>query len=359
MEDLPMSESFKVKSSIRDYEVHFTNSIGPEIKSILKAGDYIIIDDIVSKLNGIREYVEDHENVIRIEASENIKSYEGIIPFFEQLIVHGFKRNNRLIAIGGGITQDVTAFIASILYRGVDWIFFPTTLLAQADSCIGSKTSINFGKFKNQLGNFYPPLSIHIDTKILAFLQERDIRSGIGEMAHYFFVSGSGDVDFFERQYLTTLHDQSNMQTVVGASLAIKKRYIEIDEFDGNERIVFNYGHTFGHAIESITNYNIPHGVGVSFGMDMANFISMKKGYISISEFTRAHQVFKTIWSGYAIKDISIQELLKAMEKDKKNENGKLGLILTKGWGKMFKDLTSPDDEFVAWLYEYMKEYQF
>jgi 3-dehydroquinate synthase len=359
MEDLPMSESFKVKSSIRDYEVYFTESIGPEIKNILKAGDYIIIDNVVSKLNGIREYIQGHENVIRIEASENTKSYEGIIPFFEQLIVSGFKRNNRLIAIGGGITQDVTAFIASILYRGVDWIFFPTTLLAQADSCIGSKTSINFGKYKNQLGNFYPPLSIHIDTKILGFLQERDIKSGVGEMAHYFFVSGPSDVDFFEMQYLTTLQDQSNMQTVVGASLAIKKRYIEIDEFDRNERIVFNYGHTFGHAIESITNYSIPHGVGVSFGMDMANYISMKKGYISISEFTRAHQVFKTIWSGYAIKNISIQELLKAMEKDKKNENGKLGLILTKGWGKMFKDLTSADDEFVAWLNEYMKEYQF
>ena len=354
-----MSESFIVKSSIRDYEVHFTESIGPEIKNILKPGDYIIIDTVVSELNGIREYIEVHDNVIRIEASENTKSYEGIIQFFEELIVNGFKRNNRLIAIGGGITQDVTAFIASILYRGVDWIFFPTTLLAQADSCIGSKTSINFGKYKNQLGNFYPPLSIHIDTKILGLLQGRDIKSGVGEMAHYFFVSGPGDVEFFEMQYLNTLHDQSNMKIVVGASLAIKKRYIEIDEFDRNERIVFNYGHTFGHAIESITNYSIPHGVGVSFGMDMANFISMKKGYITISEFIRAHQIFKNIWNGYTIKNISILELLKAMEKDKKNENGKLGLILTKGWGKMFRDLTNADDEFVAWLDEYMKDYQF
>lgn len=358
MEALLMSENFKVKSLIRDYEVHFVESIGFEIKSIVKPDDYIIMDNNVSKMEGIREYIDGYVKVINIEASEHTKSYEGLIPFFEQLISSGFKRNNKLIAVGGGITQDVTAFIASVLYRGVDWVFFPTTLLAQADSCIGSKTSINLGKYKNQIGNFYPPLSIHIDTKILSSLGERDIRSGVGEMAHYFYVSGPDDADFFEREYITTLQDQSNMQTVVSASLSIKKRYIEIDEFDRNERIVFNYGHTFGHAIESITNYNIPHGVAVAFGMDMANFISMKKGYINNTTFTRTHHVFKTIWNGYTIKDISIEILLKAMEKDKKNENGKLGLILTKGWGRMFKDLTTPDDVFITWLNEYMTGYQ-
>lgn len=358
MEALRMSENFKVKSSIRDYEVHFIESIGIEIKSIVKPGDCIIIDNNVSKLEGIREYIDGYVKVINIEASEQTKSYEGLIPFFEQLISSGFKRNNKLIAVGGGITQDVTAFIASVLYRGVDWVFFPTTLLAQADSCIGSKTSINLDKYKNQIGNFYPPLSIHIDTKILSSLGERDIRSGVGEMAHYFYVSGPADVDFFEREYITTLQDQSNMQKVVMDSLAIKKKYIEIDEFDRNERIVFNYGHTFGHAIESITNYEIPHGVAVSFGMDIANYISMKKGYISNTEFSRAHQVFKTIWRGYSIKDISIEALLKAMEKDKKNENGKIGLILTKGWGRMFKDLNSPDSVFISWLHDYMNENQ-
>lgn len=358
MEDLPMSDSFKVKSSIRDYEVHFIDEIAVSLKSLIKQGDYIFVDANVSGMSGIAELIADYEKVIRIDANEQTKSYEGVIPFFEELIVNGFKRNNRLIAIGGGITQDVTAFIASVLYRGVDWIFFPTTLLAQADSCIGSKTSINFRKFKNQIGNFYPPLSIHISTKILASLFERDIRSGVGEMAHYFFVSGPDDVDFFEKAYTTTIGDQSNMREVVKASLSIKKRYIEIDEFDRNERIVFNYGHTFGHAIESITNYDIPHGVAVSFGMDMANFVSAKKGYISLEDFNRAHLIFNTIWKGYSIKPISINGLLKAMEKDKKNENGKLGLILSKGWGNMFRDLTLPDEEFIGWMEEYMKLYQ-
>jgi 3-dehydroquinate synthase len=358
MEDLPMSESFIVRSSIRDYEVHFCESISNELNNIFKNGDYLFIDEKLAEVEGIANWLKNYQNVVKINAEESTKSYEGIIPFIEILISGGFKRNNRLIAIGGGITQDVTAFIASILYRGVDWIFFPTTLLAQADSCIGSKTSINFKKYKNQLGNFYPPLKIFINTDVLSTLQEKDIRSGVGEMAHYFFVSGSDDVLFFKNEFKATIENQSNIQSVIRACLAIKKRYIEIDEFDRKERIVFNYGHTFGHAIESITGYNIPHGVAVSFGMDMANYISWKKGYITENEFEFGHEIFNEIWKGYSIKEIKLDALLTAMGKDKKNENGSIGLILTKGWGAMFRDLTPPDEVFMNWMSEYMNLFQ-
>ena len=352
-----MFDSFKVKSTIRDYEVHFINDLVNSLRDLVIEGDFIFIDDKFSKIPGICEFINNNQNVIRIAASESTKSYEGVINFFDQLINKGFKRNNKLIAVGGGITQDITSFIASVLYRGVDWIFFPTTLLAQADSCIGSKTSINFRDFKNQIGNFYPPLSIYICTQALSTLQERDIRSGVGEMAHYFFVSGPRDVDFFEREYTKTIFDQSNIQMIINASLSIKKRFIEIDEFDRKERIVFNYGHTFGHAIESITNYSIPHGVAVSFGMDLANFVSFKKGYIKIEDYKRAHIIFSNIWNGYSIKNISIDLLINALEKDKKNENGMLGLILTKGWGNMFRDLTKPDLNFINWMKEYFSFY--
>tara|TARA_R110000868_G_scaffold383578_12_gene650758 strand:- start:10464 stop:11528 length:1065 start_codon:yes stop_codon:yes gene_type:complete len=353
-----MSESFKVKSSIQDYEVHFVSSLEEQLQKVYRKGDYIIVDEVVENLHPeLKKVLETDKNVISINAIEKTKSYEGVIPFIEELIKSGFKRNNRLIAIGGGITQDVTAYIASMLYRGVGWIFFPTTLLAQGDSCIGSKTSINFREFKNQVGGFYPPVSIYIAPMYLKTLGERDIRSGIGEMAHYYFVSGEEDVTFFEHEFETALKDQSNLGEIIRKSLSIKKSYIEIDEFDKNERIVFNYGHTFGHAIESITNYGIPHGVAVSFGMNMANFISVKKGYLQHDNFERAHKIFQIIWKGYSINDLDLDSLLSAMEKDKKNENGKLGLILTKGWGHMFKDLTEPDETFISWMQEYLETY--
>lgn len=357
MEVLLVSDFFKVKSSIKDYEVILIDSVEAKLEEVYVTGDFIIIDEILLKLNTDLKVVILDKNVISIEALEITKSYEGVIPIIDKLIKNGFKRNNRIIAIGGGITQDISAFIASILYRGVGWIFFPTTLLGQGDSCIGSKTSINFREFKNQLGGFYPPISIFIDPNVLKTLEEHDIRSGVGEMAHYYFVSGSEDVDYFEKEFETALNDQLNLKDLILKSLSIKKGYIEIDEFDKKERIVFNYGHTFGHAIESITNYGIPHGIAVSFGMDMANYISWKKEYISYADFERARAVFQVIWKGYTIQDINLDELLSAMQKDKKNQDGKLGLILTKGWGNMFKDLTEPDETFTSWMKEYMNKF--
>jgi 3-dehydroquinate synthase len=353
-----MSEVFKVKSAIQDYNVHFSKDIRATLKDVLQDGDVVIIDQ---RISADHDYVLDSFlstiKTIVIHAHETTKSYEGVIPIIEELITIGFRRNNRLIAIGGGITQDVTAFIASILYRGVGWIFIPTTLLAQGDSCIGSKTSINFRESKNQIGNFYPPLEIHIDTSFLETLDERDIRSGVGEMAHYFFVSCEDDVVWFEREFKTSLTERSNLDRVISKSLSIKKAYVERDEFDKGERIVFNYGHTFGHAIESITNYAIPHGVAVAFGMDMANFVSVQKGYIQQSDFERAHRVFSVIWEGYDIRNLKLDKLLTSMNKDKKNQDGKLGLVLTKGWGTMFRDLTLPDETFLTWMRSYLTTY--
>ena len=150
----------------------------------MKNGDFIIIDNKVKSL--YTKYFEDilvNHNCIGIDASESQKSYQKVEPVINTLIEKGFRKNHRLIAIGGGITQDVTAFIASILYRGVQWYFFPTTLLAQGDSCIGSKTSINFGKFKNQVGGFYPPNKIYVDPKFLDSLSFKELQSGLGEMA--------------------------------------------------------------------------------------------------------------------------------------------------------------------------------
>lgn len=348
-----MSNILSIKSSINDYEVEFCEDITIVLSDIIKIGDFIIIDQQIADKPELKPFIVGRKEIIIIEAIENAKSYEGVIPVIDKLIRGGFKKNNTLIAIGGGVTQDITAFIASIIYRGVGWIFLPTTLLAQADSCIGSKTSINFGPFKNQLGNFYPPRRIFIYTAFLDSLIERDIRSGIGEMAHYFFVSGDNDVDFFECEYATAITDRSNFSKLILASLSIKKRYIEIDEYDKGERIVFNYGHTFGHAIESITHYSIPHGVAVAFGMDMANYISYKKGYISNADLLRARKIFKDICYGYSIGDIRVQDLINVMGTDKKNENGKLGLILTKGWGNMFRDFTEPDETFQTWMQEY------
>lgn len=346
--------NFTVKSSIHDYEVLFIDDTKKTLQEVLKKGDVIIIDRKVENL--YKSELEESLNAyyhISIDANESQKSYQGAMPVIQELIDNGFRKNHRLIAIGGGITQDLTAFMASILYRGVDWYFFPTSLLAQGDSCIGSKTSINFNQYKNQVGGFYPPNKIFINTAFLDTLSLPELKSGLGEMLHYFIVSGEEDFRRFKKDYPFALKDKAVLKGIIARSLAIKKSYIEIDEFDKKERQVFNYGHTFGHAIESLTNYRIPHGIAVSYGMDMANFISVKKGYISEAVRNDVRELVQQIWEGTYITDISLDTYTTALTKDKKNVDTRLGLILSKGLGKIFKDLTPLDDTFRSWLKEY------
>ncbi len=353
MEVLPVLD-FTIKSSIHNYKVEFIEDAINTLKNEIRDGDVIIIDNKIKLLYPhIHRDLNYNPNIIGIDALEVNKSYQGLISIIQELINNGFKKNHRLIGIGGGIIQDITAFTASIMFRGVGWIFFPTTLLAQGDSCIGSKTSINFGEFKNQVGGFYPPKKIFIDLNFLDTLSAKDVQSGFGEMSHYFVVAGENDFKEYKQDYDRALTDKKALAKMISNSLLIKKSYIEIDEFDQNERQVFNYGHSFGHAIESLTNYAIPHGIAVSFGMDMANFISVKKKYIPMQVRYEIRELLKRIWSGYDLKSIDVEKFTLALSKDKKNVGNELRLILCKGYGKVFKDAQNLDDDFKGWLIEY------
>ncbi len=346
--------NFKISSVVNDYDVSFVDTFSTILTEILLEGDVIIIDSKVRKLYSKQlDTILAQVKHIIIDANEKQKSYQGLIPIIEELINGGFRKNHRLIAIGGGITQDITAFISSIMYRGVDWIFFPTTLLAQGDSCIGSKTSINFGEFKNQVGGFYPPRHIFIDLLFLETLSDLDLKSGLGEMCHYFIVAGKDDFNRYKNEYLLALKDKKILSGIINRSLEIKKGYIEVDEFDKNIRQVFNYGHSFGHAIESLTDYRIPHGIAVSYGMDMANFISVKLGYITEDIRNEIRELLEKIWQGTNLDDISLDRFKTALSKDKKNVGTELRLILNKGYGEIFKKAMTMDDQFSQWLDEY------
>ncbi len=353
MEVLPVFD-FKVKSSVHDYDVKFVNDAPNILKNEIQDGDVIIIDNNVRKLYpDLLKGLDSNTIVIGIDAREDKKSYKGLIPIIQDLINNGFRKNHRLIGIGGGIIQDITAFTASIMYRGVKWIFFPTTLLAQGDSCIGSKTSINFGEYKNQIGGFYPPNKIFINLEFLNTLSEADLQSGLGEMSHYFIVAGEKDFKEYKMDYEDALTDNNILAKMISNSLKIKKSYIEIDEFDQHKRQVFNYGHSFGHAIESLTDYAVPHGIAVSFGMDMANFISVKRKFLKNSVRLEIRNLLQRIWSGYDISNLKLDKFAMALSKDKKNVGKELRLILCKDYGKVFKTAQNLDAEFKGWLKDY------
>lgn len=332
-----MTEDFTIRSYRHMYKVSFVSDFAKVLQVELRPGDRLIVDQNVWNLfPELAACVGDYSRIM-IDTGEDAKSYEALIPLLQKLINERFTKSNRLIAIGGGIVQDITAFTASILFRGVDWLFFPTNLLSQCDSCIGSKTSINFGSYKNQLGGFYPPKAIFIDLAFLNTLPTRELYSGFGEMLHYFLVSGDSEFQWVSERIDKALQDREVLQEMILRSLRIKKTMIERDEFDVGPRNVFNYGHSFGHALESATGYAVPHGIAVSYGMDMANIISARMGFISMSLRNRIRTVLEKILIKAPLEYINSASFISALAHDKKNEGMEIKVILTKGVGKMFK----------------------
>ena len=234
----------------------------------------------------------------------------------------------RLVAVGGGIIQDITSFTASVLYRGINWVFMPTTLLAQADSCVGSKTSINFDGTKNLLGGFHPPKEIYCFLDFLKTLSPDDIKSGIGEILHYYVVANSGKLEALMNNYEDVIVNRDSLQDYIVESLIIKKEMVQKDEFDLNERRVFNYGHTFGHAIEVMSGFGVSHGQAVTLGMDMANFVAYYIGRITKNKLEELRSsIYKNI-PNYKIQPDQVDNFIELLKKDKKSVKGAIVCIL-------------------------------
>lgn len=349
----------KIKSYRWNYDLKRVTSLTTNMESEINEGDIILIDKNVASLyeNLFYNLLAKHKHRF-IEATEHEKSYQQLEPIIEWLIKTGFRKNNRLIAIGGGIVQDICAFISSILFRGVQWIFIPSSLLAQCDSCIGSKTSINFGPYKNQIGNFHPPVLILIYNGFLETLPREEIRSGIGEMMHYFLISGKEDMDLISNNYDKALINPETLTELIDRSLEIKKEMIEVDEFDSGPRNIFNYGHSFGHALESYSNYSIPHGIAVSFGMDIANELSFKLGLMQEKDTIAIREVLRKNWWPCDLPDIDVEAFIKVLAKDKKNTGETLRFVLSRGVGNMFLSRVNNDDLLRSVLVERFESYK-
>ena len=322
-----------IKSKVRDfYNVFLIDEINTQLLTYVNKKKYIyIIDENVYNL--FKEELKisiSSERYIFIKSCEENKQLDYAQIVIRKLINLQIRKDDVLVAIGGGITQDIVTFISSILFRGIDWVFFPTTLLAQCDSCIGSKSSINFDNFKNLLGTFNPPSNIFICNKFLLTLTESEIRSGIGEMMHYFLFEGYDIAERLINNMTVLLQNPQNIQEFIVESLRIKKGIIEEDEFDIGIRHLFNYGHSFGHALESITKYKIPHGQAITLGMDLANYISFKRNILSEKDYLRMKNLLKYNTPDFKFNDNNIENYLNALSKDKKNKNNKLGCILSK-----------------------------
>ncbi|MCC6276051.1 MAG: iron-containing alcohol dehydrogenase [Leptospiraceae bacterium] len=342
-----MFKPLEIQSHKGIYSVTFYESLEIFFKSnkFELSGKHFLIDSRIRELYRPQlVHILNNPNVILIEAKEENKTLENIIPVLENLVKNKIRRDEELVAIGGGVIQDITCFIASILLRGISWSFFPTTLLAQADSCIGSKSSINIKSAKNILGTFYPPRAIFIISEFLNTLERRDLQSGIGEIIKVHAIESWEKFEELSRDFDQILENRNILLRYIDSALKIKKKYIEIDEFDRGIRNIFNYGHSFGHAIESATNFGIPHGIAVTIGMDMANFIASKREMISSVQYLRMHEVLEKNYRGFTNVEIPLDKLIDALGKDKKNTRTMLGLIFPVGENAKIEKLKIQND---------------
>ncbi len=334
-----MSDSFEVVSSTGSYSVQiaagaFSGWAASWDKRLVIADDYFrTASPVLSSVPSVLYY----------PALETVKSLDAAPELIERLRKHGANRRTLLVAVGGGVIQDFVAFAASIYMRGVEWHYVPTTILAMVDSCIGGKSSINVGPYKNLVGTFHPPQTVWIDPELARTLPIDQQASGIIEAAKICFCRGSESF----RHYLSTGPHPGMDSRALGAlithSLHAKKWFIEIDEFDRKERLLLNFGHTFGHAIEGASHYAISHGIAVGLGILCALAFERQASGTS-DPYANAPMVAKladhldTLIRAVpklreSVGALSLPEVLERFESDKKHTEDAYALVLVETSG--------------------------
>ena len=348
--------NLRIESNIRNYDVFFENSF-LFINQLLNRHDSVfIIDQNVYDL--YREELQDipTERLFLFNAIEENKTFDYVKKVYDFLISRSIKRNSTFISIGGGITQDITGFVASTLYRGLNWIFVPTTFLAMTDSCIGSKTSINYEKYKNLMGTFYPPSEIYINKDFLLTLSELDFYSGIGETIKFQLMEESYPKDFNEilNKIQNTVSDNNFRNQIIHENMSIKKSYMEGDEFDLGRRNMLNYGHCLGHALETSSEYYIPHGIAVNIGMIFSNYLSINRNLANKEDVAFINNKILIPYICLELREGDFNEklLLEAMKNDKKRVGEYLSVIIPDEKFSMIKVDDVTDSEFVSALNE-------
>jgi len=318
-----------IKSFFGGYELIYDNYDG-----YIVPDNFYIVSSTVKKFYDIKPV-----RAVYVDRPEDHKEYVAVAGIIEQLLNMGMSRKDMLVGVGGGAVQDITGFIASVLFRGVPYELIPTTLMSQADSCIGSKTSINFKMIKNQVGTFYPPKRIIVDKRFLHTLPEEEMVSGMGEIVKCHILDG--------RTKLVS----DDIHVLIDYALNVKKGYVEQDEFDRGVRHYLNYGHTFGHAIEGASGHSIVHGLGVILGIDISNYIAFKMGRIGRFNYDRV----RNFLDGYRPSIPMVHDLLFYLKLDKKNmSKDKLNLVIMNDSLKP-EEVQVPYQLVMKYFYEYQK----
>lgn len=340
-----MIKKIRVQLSLRSYDILVGENTINHLSSFIKkskigSAAVLVTTQTVKKIHGkkILDQLKKsgmHVLILTIPDSEKSKNANLALNLIEKITLFDKGQNIFLIALGGGVVGDLTGFVAAIYKRGVPYIQIPTTFLAQIDSSIGGKTAIDTHKGKNLIGAFYQPRLVLSDCCLLKSLPHEQIRAGLAEAVKYGAIKDLKLFSLLEENTSEIIALQpSVIIPVVIRCASIKAQIVSKDEFDKKGlRIVLNFGHTLGHAFETVSNFKISHGQGVALGMVYACKIANQLGLLKTRDTLRLTTLLDKIGLPTETKHLSLKAVLKTMALDKKFKDGKNRFVLLKKIG--------------------------
>lgn len=346
-------KKIEIQSSLYGYDVEFIDDFSDKICGYDKTTTAYVIDRNIYNLYKDGFSGIDINNIYMLDAVEENKNMDTVMDVIQFLYDIGVRKNWTIVCFGGGISQDITTMASNLFLRNVNWEYFPTTLLSMSDSCIGGKCGINYKHIKNQIGVFYPPKHIYIDTRFIDTLSKDDYINGWGEIVKF---SLTLDESFYtllknEKEYIPC----KNIKEYLYKGLLVKKNIIEQDEFESDLRRVLNYGHTFGHALEAYSGNLIPHGKGVLWGIDVVNYISYREQLIDEEYYL---DIKHLICDNFIKNEIVIEDrnkLFELIKTDKKVKNNTIYFAALKGHSELFVYPMEIDDKLSDYFGEYLE----
>jgi len=332
-------EILNVNISQNPYPIYVGNGILNKFDEILNKHFSsrqiaVITSEVIFKLHGTKlmEQFKSNQEVLTIFVpdGESAKSFEQVEHLYTKLLENKFERNGLIIAFGGGVVGDLAGFIAATYLRGISFVQVPTTLLAQVDSSIGGKVGINHLLGKNLIGAFKQPLFVFSDTSLLDTLPDAEIRCGLGEVVKYGFVLNKSLFDYFDQNLEKALiKDADVLLHSVEMSAREKANVVAKDEQEKDLRMVLNFGHTFGHALEAEFKFGeLKHGEAVILGMKCALQYAFNNHILNEVELNQSINLLNRIPISLDTEQLNIEKLIPRMTLDKKVKDGKIRLVL-------------------------------
>lgn len=341
-------ENIKVDTGSTAYPIYFTESFEGLAEAAEKCGykgrKLCIVSDsnvapiYAKKVSEALKGVFSEIKVCIFKAGEKSKTIDTIKGFYDFLLENKFDRKSVIAGLGGGVAGDMAGFAAATFMRGVDFVQIPTTLLAQVDSSVGGKVGVDYGSYKNVVGAFYQPKFVYINTSTIDTLPKREFSAGMAEVIKYGIIQSEDFYDYLKiNKEKIKAYDKECLTHIIRSCCEMKAVVVGEDEHDTGLREILNYGHTIGHAVEGLKEFELIHGECVSIGMAAVMDISEKRGMVSADDVAELKGLLRYFDLPVSVGGLKAEDVYEQLFHDKKVSSGKLKFVLADGIGKTLR----------------------